>query len=82
MASVYFNFKQHQIPPGVYFDGWLTALFLNHQPFDVCARLWDIVILEGDVFLFRAAIGILGVLETRLFFPDRRELLEGKYLCT
>ena len=34
------------------------------------------LLLEGDSFLFRAAIGILAVLEPRLFFPDRTELLE------
>lgn len=34
------------------------------------------LLLEGDSFLFRAAIGILAVLESRLFFPERRELLE------
>lgn len=34
--------------------------------------------LEGDSFLFRTSIAILGVLESRLFFPDRQELLEGE----
>lgn len=32
--------------------------------------------LEGDSFLYRVALGILAVLEPRLFFPDRKELLE------
>ena len=32
--------------------------------------------LEGDSFLYRAALAVLAVLETRLFFPDKRELLE------
>jgi len=40
------------------------------------ARLWDVIILEGDSFLFRACIAVLGILESRLFFPDRKELLE------
>lgn len=33
------------------------------------------VLLEGDSFLFRAALAIFGVLESRLFFPDRDELI-------
>jgi len=49
---------------------------LDHLPFEACARIWDVLLLEGDSFLFRAALGILAVLEPRLFFPDRRELLE------
>lgn len=51
-------------------------LFLDHLPFEACARVWDVIVLEGDAFLYRAALGILGVLEPRLFFPDKKELLE------
>lgn len=52
------------------------SLFLEHLPFEACARIWDVLLLEGDAFLFRASLGILAVLEPRLFFPDRTELLE------
>ena len=31
--------------------------------------------LEGDSFLFRVALAILALLEPRLFFPDKHELL-------
>ena len=51
-------------------------IFIDHLPFEACARLWDVILLEGDSFLFRAALGILDVLESRLLFPDRNELLE------
>ena len=73
--TVYFNFKQHQVPPAAYLPDWLLPLFLNHLPLEACARLWDVLILEGDSFLFRAALAILGFLESRLFFPDKQELV-------
>lgn len=76
LHAVYFNFKQHQISPASYLPDWLIPLFLDHLPFEACARLWDVLILEGDSFLYRAALGMLAVLEPRLFFPDRKELLE------
>ncbi|KAH9947099.1 RabGAP/TBC [Amylocystis lapponica] len=76
MPKIYFNFKQHQISPSSYLPDWLVPLFLDHLPFEACARIWDILLLEGDSFLYRAALAILAVLEPRLFFPDRRELLE------
>jgi len=76
MPKIYFNFKQHQISPAAYLPEWLIPLFLDHLPFEACARIWDVLLLEGDAFLYRAALGILAVLESRLFFPDRRELLE------
>ncbi|EIM92189.1 RabGAP/TBC [Stereum hirsutum FP-91666 SS1] len=76
MPKIYFNFKQHQIGPSAYLPGWLVPLFLDHLPFEACARVWDVLLLEGDAFLYRAALAILAVLEPRLFFPDRQELLE------
>ncbi|GBE77620.1 RabGAP/TBC protein [Sparassis crispa] len=76
MPKIYFNFKQHQISPDAYLPDWLIPLFLDHLPFEACARIWDIILLEGDAFLYRAALAILAVLEPRLFFPDKNELLE------
>ncbi|RDX51867.1 RabGAP/TBC [Lentinus brumalis] len=76
MPKIYFNFKQHQVSPSAYLPDWLVPLFLDHLPFEACARVWDVIFLEGDAFLYRAALGILGVLEPRLFFPDKKELLE------
>ncbi|KAF8913146.1 rab-GTPase-TBC domain-containing protein [Gymnopilus junonius] len=76
MPKIYFNFKQHQIAPGAYLPDWVVPLFLDHLPFEACARIWDVLLLEGDSFLYRASLGILAVLEPRLFFPDKRELLE------
>lgn len=73
---VFFNFKQHQISPAAYLPDWIIPLFLDHLPFEACARVWDVIILEGDSFLYRAALAILAVLEPRLFFPERKELLE------
>lgn len=73
---VYFNFKQHQISPSAYLPEWIVPLFLDHLSLEACARLWDIILLEGDSFLFRTALAVLAVLEPRLFFPDRKELLD------
>jgi TBC1 domain family member 14 len=75
-SKVYFNFKQHQISPAVYLPGWIKPVFLDHLPFDACAHIWDILVLEGDSFLFRVSIAILSAIASRLYFPDRKELLE------
>lgn len=76
MPKIYFNFKQHHISPAAYLSDWLVTLFLDHLPFEACARVWDVIMLEGDSFLYRVALAILGMLEPRLFFPDRTELLQ------
>ncbi|CAE6526414.1 unnamed protein product [Rhizoctonia solani] len=76
LPKVFFNFKQHQISPSQYLPDWILPMFLHHLPFEACARIWDVIILEGDSFLYRAALAIIAVIEPRLFFPDRKELIE------
>ena len=76
ISLVYFNFKQHQLSPVHYLLDWLIPLFLDHLDINTCAHVWDVLLLEGDSFLFRAALALLAVLEPRLFFPERKELLE------
>ncbi|KAI0001711.1 hypothetical protein BJV77DRAFT_969311 [Russula vinacea] len=65
MPKIYFNFKQHHISPSEYLRDWIVPLFLDHLPFEACARLWDVILLEGDAFLYLPA-----------FLPDKQELLE------
>ncbi|CAE6446006.1 unnamed protein product [Rhizoctonia solani] len=76
VPKVFFNFKQHQISPSQYLPDWILPMFLHHLPFEACARIWDVIVLEGDSFLYRAALAIIAVIEPRLFFPDRKELME------
>lgn len=76
MPKIYFNFKQHQISPSAYLPDWLIPIFLDHLPFEACARIWDVILLEGDSFLYRASLAALAVLEPRLFFPDKQELMD------
>ncbi|KAG6837664.1 hypothetical protein H0H93_004940 [Arthromyces matolae] len=68
--------EDHQIVPSAYLKDWLLPLFLDHLPFEACARIWDVLILEGDAFLYRASLAILAVLEPRLFFPESKELMD------
>ncbi|KAG8782495.1 hypothetical protein FRC12_020756 [Ceratobasidium sp. 428] len=76
LPKIFFNFKQHQITPSQYLPDWILPIFLHHLPFEACARIWDVIVLEGDPFLYRAALAIIAVIEPRLFFPDRTELME------
>ena len=82
-SSVYFNFKSHQLLPAHYRSDWLIPLFLDHLDINTCMHVWDILLLEGDTFLFRAALALLAVLEPRLFFLEWKELLELlQWVCT
>lgn len=39
------------------------TLFARAAPLDVTCRIWDILIRDGEEFLFRAAFGILSMYE-------------------
>lgn len=62
-------------------SSYFTTMFLHQLSFETSIRIWDLLVLEGDSHIFRVALAILGVLEPRLFFPDRQEItsiLEGQ----
>lgn len=41
---------------------------------DAASRVWDVMIFDGDAMAVRTAVGILGMLEGRLY-GDREEVL-------
>lgn len=48
----------------MYLMDWNLALFSKALPLETAARIWDCYLVEGDVFIMRAALGIL-----RMFAP-------------
>ncbi|WVN87461.1 uncharacterized protein L203_102643 [Cryptococcus depauperatus CBS 7841] len=61
-------------------ESWFRSLLVEQVGWEGGVRLWDQIVLDGDGFVFRAALAVLGFLEPRLYFPDREEcisVLEG-----
>jgi hypothetical protein len=54
----------------------LRSLFARYMPLEVLSRIWDIYGFEGDIFLLRAAVGVLAHLEPRLYV-DKKEVLQA-----
>ncbi|KAH0538164.1 hypothetical protein FGG08_005222 [Glutinoglossum americanum] len=59
--------KTLALPPSSYLDPMLRTLFTLHLPLDVASRVWDVYAFEGDAFLVRTAVGVLGRLEASLY---------------
>ncbi|KAJ9102642.1 hypothetical protein QFC19_004751 [Naganishia cerealis] len=69
--KVYANCKHLGVRlPSSYF----TSLFMHQLSFEAAARVWDVILLEGDSHIFRIALAILAILEPRLYYPDRKEI--------
>ncbi|GAB7359409.1 hypothetical protein MBLNU230_g6058t1 [Neophaeotheca triangularis] len=62
------------LPPAEFLDPIFRCLFAHNLPPETVARLWDIMVFEGDRVLVRAAVAVLGCLEGRLY-GGREEVL-------
>lgn len=50
---------------------WLMTIFCNVLPLETTLRVWDCLLLEGSVVLFRAGVGMLRVMQKDLLScPD------------
>lgn len=71
MPALHVHFKQHNIEADLYMINWVMSLYCRALPLDLVTRIWDLYVLDGDVAIFRAALGIL-----RMFMP---RLLKMKF---
>ena len=66
LSKLHNHFQCIGLTPKFYLMQWILSLFSNSLPLDISSRIWDVYLLDGDVFLFRAAIGVLKYFEHRL----------------
>jgi hypothetical protein len=62
------------LPPSRYLAPMLRSLFSLALPPDVTTRIWDVYVFENDPLLVRTVVGVLGLLEDRLY-GDRESVL-------
>ncbi|KAH0556615.1 hypothetical protein GP486_005552 [Trichoglossum hirsutum] len=62
------------LPASSYLEPMFRSLFTLRLPLDVASRVWDVYVFEGDAFLVRTAVGVLGRLEAKLY-GGREEVL-------
>jgi hypothetical protein len=76
LPSLFKHIHQNlRIEPNLYLEPMFLTLFSLHCPVDITSRIWDIYAFEGDSFLVRTAVGIMTVLESKLY-GSRNEVLD------
>uniref|UniRef100_A0A060T9A3 ARAD1C36498p n=1 Tax=Blastobotrys adeninivorans TaxID=409370 RepID=A0A060T9A3_BLAAD len=83
LPSLHEHFQAVHLAPHTYLEPLLTTWFTRQLSLDVVSRVWDVYIFEGDGFLLRTALGILSILEHRLYGTSEEivhELLNTGFL--
>jgi len=71
LPRVYKLFEENQIPIDYYLPDWYMSLFTRHiLPWDLVMRVWDCMMLFGDVVLHKTALAILTALESELLSQE------------
>lgn len=67
-----------ELEPMLYFPGWLMTLFVNcNLPFETTLRIWDAIMLEGELAVVRASLAILKCSAPALLAADPDEALSA-----
>ena len=73
LPAVHMHLRRHEISSDVYLVRWLLTMFSQSLPLSTCARIWDVVLSDGERALFRAALALLGLLQPMLLAAGYEE---------
>eukprot|EP00002_Diphylleia_rotans_P024859 TRINITY_DN4907_c0_g1_i7.p1 TRINITY_DN4907_c0_g1~~TRINITY_DN4907_c0_g1_i7.p1 ORF type:complete len:442 (+),score=84.70 TRINITY_DN4907_c0_g1_i7:46-1371(+) len=60
------HFSELGVSSNLYVVEWFMTIFARLVNLELSSRLWDVYVMDGEVFAFRAALGILKLLSPRL----------------
>lgn len=59
LPKIHKHFQELQIEPEHYLVDWFMTIFLKPLPLDIASRVWDLYLLEGEIFLFKVMLALL-----------------------
>ncbi|CAI2386137.1 unnamed protein product [Moneuplotes crassus] len=74
------HFDNIGYPAPVWLQKWFMTLFLYSFPMKLCIRLWDNLLVEGLVYIFKFPLAIMEILESTLLkcnFEEVNEILSN-----
>lgn len=78
------HFDQIGYPAPVWLQKWFMTLFLYSFPLKLCIRLWDNLLVEGLVLIFKFPLAIMEILEPVLLkanFEEVNDILSNLRTC-
>lgn len=55
--DLYTHVTESALSPDLYLVDWVYTLFSKSMNLDLACRIWDIIVRDGETFIFRAALG-------------------------
>jgi len=75
LPQLHAHFKSLGISPEQFLLDWFMTIFSKSMPITVATRIWDAFLNEGEVFLYRAALGILKIYQQELLKGDFEDVI-------
>jgi Rab-GTPase-TBC domain len=84
LPTLFEHFRDIDLTPDMYMYEWMLTIFSRSMKLETAHRVWDNYLLNGPVFLFRTALGILRMHRSQfLHMPFEHAMtLLGKVLPT
>jgi hypothetical protein len=76
LPKLFVHFQREEVLSEMYMIDWLLTLYSRSMPIDIAARVWDLYLCEGEMSLFRVAIGILKMHRDMLLRLDMGGILQ------
>lgn len=74
MPTLFTHFKTHGIDSDLYMINWVMSLYCRALRLDLVTRIWDLYVLDGDIAIFRSALGILRLFMNQLLAMKFEEM--------
>ncbi|KAK7590201.1 hypothetical protein V9T40_001814 [Parthenolecanium corni] len=68
--DLYKHVTETSLTPDLYLVDWIYTLFSKSMNLDLACRIWDLIVRDGEVFIFRAALGIMNLSKNELLKMD------------
>jgi hypothetical protein len=60
--------------PTIWLQKWFMTLFLYSFPMRLCIRLWDNILVEGILFMFKFPLAIMEIFHDAILEKDLEEI--------
>lgn len=74
LPHLHCHFSALSVEPELYMINWVMSLYCHALPLELTSRIWDLFVLDGDVAVFRTAIGLLKYFSARMLKMSFEEI--------